>query len=60
MCEDINIDIATICDVICREYEGTLRQRCTVQSMKPVEYVSESRRMIEYLNKLGVKAETAV
>ena len=30
--------------------------RYTVQSMKPVEYITESKRMIEALNKLKVKA----
>lgn len=46
------------CVVVCREYEGQLRQRCTVQSMKPVEFISESKRMIDDLNKLKIKAET--
>ena len=41
----------------CREYEGQLRMRYTVQSMKPVEYVIESKRMIEALTKLRVKTE---
>ncbi|KAL3141009.1 hypothetical protein ABBQ32_005523 [Trebouxia sp. C0010 RCD-2024] len=40
-----------------REYEGQLRMRYTVQSMKPVEYVAESKRMIEALAKLHVKVE---
>ena len=41
----------------CREYEGQLRMRYTVQSMKPVEFVSESKRMIEALVKLRIKTE---
>jgi len=43
----------------CREYEGQVRMRYTVQSMKPVEFITESRRMIEQLTKLRVKAEAA-
>lgn len=43
--------------LLCREYEGQLKMRYTVQSMKPVEYVSESKRMIEALAKLHVKTE---
>ncbi|KAA6426190.1 MAG: replication A 70 kDa DNA-binding subunit-like, partial [Trebouxia sp. A1-2] len=42
-----------------REYEGQIRMRYTVQSMKPVEFITESRRMIEQLTKLRVKAEAA-
>ena len=41
----------------CREYEGQVRMRYTVHSMKPVEFITESRRMIEQLTKLRVKAE---
>ncbi|DBB18305.1 TPA: hypothetical protein ACH3X3_003260 [Trebouxia sp. C0006] len=40
-----------------REYEGQVRMRYTVHSMKPVEFIAESRRMIEQLTKLRVKAE---
>jgi len=36
-----------------------VRMRYTVQSMKPVEFITESRRMIEQLTKLRVKAEAA-
>lgn len=42
---------------VCREYEGQLRMRYTVQSMKPVEFIAESKRMIEALAKLHVKVE---
>lgn len=33
--------------------------RYTVQQMKPVEYVTESKRMIEQLVKLRIKAESS-
>ena len=43
----------------CRQYEGQLKMRYTVQQMKPVEYVTESKRMIEQLVKLRIKAESS-
>ena len=42
---------------VCREYEGQLKMRYTVQSMRPVEFIAESKRMIDQLAKLRVKAE---
>lgn len=35
-----------------REYNGELRQRLSVASLKPVSYVEESRRMVQALDRL--------
>ena len=43
----------------CREYEGQVKMRYTVQAMRPVDFVAESKRMIDQLVKLRVKAEAS-
>ena len=41
-----------LCADVRREYNGELRQRLSVASLKPVSYVEESRRMVQALDRL--------
>lgn len=37
-----------------REYNGEVRQRLSVASLKPVSFVEESRRMVQELERMTV------
>ena len=41
---------------VCRSYQDQLRQRVSANSLKPVNYLDESRFLIAQIEKLGVSA----
>ena len=40
--------------VPCREYNGEVRQRCSVQSMQPVDFATESRWLLQQIQSMSV------
>ncbi len=38
----------------CREYQGDLRQRLSIASLKPVNFAEECRRIVQELDKMKV------
>lgn len=41
---------------LCRSYQNELRQRVSANSLKPVNYIEESRLLIAQIEKLAVSA----
>ena len=41
---------------LCRSYQNELRQRVSANSLKPVNYIDESRILIAQIEKLAVAA----
>ena len=41
---------------LCRSYQNELRQRVSANSLKPVNYIDESRLLIAQIDKLAVAA----
>ena len=49
-------DSAVCVSSMCRSYKDELRQRVSANSLKPVNYIDESRLLIAQIEKLSVSA----